>query len=188
MPRGLCFSVGGGGGGGGQAVLTAASCRCSSRAQGRRGLGGSLSGSQSLGGGSGPGSREAGLQFRNWKDLGGTGGSSGSRHQRAPPLWAAAPSRGSSSGPALGVGSRPAPPSQRTLLPLGSAGRRRGGPRARAPSGEVWGAGGEGGRVGRGGPDVGVGLSCSQRETGGHRYYCSAGRGDPGTRGARRGL
>lgn len=62
------------------------------------------------------------------------------------------------------------------------------GSRARAPSGEVWGADGEGGRVGRGGPDAGVGFSCSQRETGGHRYYCSAGRGDPGTRGAHQGL
>lgn len=129
-----------------------------------------------------------GYSLETGRIWGGTGGSSGSRHQRAPPPWAAAPSRGSSSGPALGVGSRPAPPSQRTLLPLGSEGRRRGGPRARAPSGEVWGAGGEGGRVGRGGPDAGVGFSCSQRETGGHHYYCSASRGDPGTRGARQGL
>lgn len=58
-----------------------------------------------------------------------------------------------------------------------------------APSGKcVWGADREGGRVGRGGPDGGVGFSCSQRETGGHRYYCSAGRGGPGMRGARQDL
>lgn len=177
-----------GGSGGGQAALTATNLCCSSKARGRWDTGAPPSGSQSRGGGSGPGSREAGLQFRNWKNLGGTGGSSGSHRQCVPPPQASALSRGSSLGPALGVGSRPAPPSQCTLPPLGSEGRSRGGPRARAPGGKVCGADGEGGRVGRGGPDGGVGFSCSQRETGGHHYYCSAGRGDPGTRGAHQGL
>lgn len=45
-----------------------------------------------------PGSREAGLQFRSWKNLGGTGGSSGSHHLCVPPPWAGATSRGSSAG------------------------------------------------------------------------------------------
>lgn len=66
FPRGLCFSVVGGGGGG-QTILTAVNRHCSSKAQGPPGSrGGLLSGAQSLEGGSGPGSREAGSQFRNW--------------------------------------------------------------------------------------------------------------------------
>lgn len=109
FPRGLCFSVVGGGGGGGWAVLTAANRHCSSKVGGW-GLPGSrgapLSGSQSLEGGSGPGSREAGLQFRNRKNLRGTGGSFGiSTHrgtgclrQRVPSRRAGSPPRGSSSG------------------------------------------------------------------------------------------
>lgn len=130
FPRGLCFSVVGDGGGG-WAVLTAANRHCSSKVGGW-GLPGSrgapLSGSQSLEGGSGPGSREAGLQFRNWKNLGGTGGSFGiSTHrgtgclrQRVPSRRAGSPPRGSSSGPALGRGTRPTQPSQCTLPPLHS--------------------------------------------------------------------
>lgn len=72
--------------------------------------------------------------------------------------------------------------------PLRSEARAGGGSEDSAPSGNVcWMMGGS--RVGRDGPSGGrTGFSCSQRETGGHRYYCSAGRGGPGMRGARRDL
>lgn len=181
-----------GGGGGRQAVLTATNCRCSSKARGCWSLGGLPSGSQSLGGGSGPGSGEAGLQFRNWKNLGALEGRSEAavsmcpRPGPAPRLeghlhleghlrgllwpWAPDPRR---------LHSAPSRPSTlRRRRSEGTGSQREG----------VCGADGKGGRVGRGGPVGGVGFSCSQRETGGHRYYCSAGRGGPGTRGARPGL
>lgn len=60
-------------GGGGWAVLNAANCHCFSKVRGCLGLGEAFFQAQSLEGGSGPRSREAGLQFRNWKNLGATG-------------------------------------------------------------------------------------------------------------------
>lgn len=74
--------------------------------------------------GSGPRSREAGLQFRNWKNLGATGHLESSHtegsasHCQCVPSPAGFPWRGSSSGPVLGMGSRPTQPSECTLPPL----------------------------------------------------------------------
>lgn len=73
FPGGLCFSVVGDGGG--RAALLAAHCHCSSKAWAAQVSGGDggLFRAQSHEGGSGPGSREAGLQFRNWKNQGAGG-------------------------------------------------------------------------------------------------------------------
>lgn len=119
----------------------------------------------------------------------GAGGSSGSHHQRVPPPWLAPRLEGHLRGLLWAWAPNPRRVRSAPSLPLRSEMAAAGWSEGRGSRRErVCGADGGGGRVGRGGPDGGVGFSCSQRETGGHRYYCSAGQGGPGTRGARQGL
>lgn len=156
---------------------------------------GGFSQAQSLERGSGLGSREAGRQgysLETGRTLGAweviwnqhTEGP-GSHRRVCASQWAGSPWGGASSGHALGMGCSPTQPSQCAFPPPPQQGQSQ----YRAPWGTVC--------VGQTGKEAeregrprwrGVGFSCSQRETGGHHYYCSAGQGGPGMRGARQDL
>lgn len=140
-----------------------------------------------------PGSREAGLQFCNWKNLGATEGWFGISTEGPGTIISVCPHRLAlhHEGHLRGLlwAWAPDPHSlQCTLPPLCSEKAAAGAVRGHGlPAGKcVWDRQ-ERGRV-EGWPQQRVGFSCSQRGTEGHRYYCSAGQGGPGTRGARQDL
>lgn len=192
-------------GGGGQAILPAANCHCFSKVWGSPGLWGPSLRLQSLAGSSGLGSREAGRQFRKWKNPWGHWKVVWSQHRRRDlkhpsaraSCWAGPPQWGSSWGLLWAralprvfrrCGLQTHRPSGYTLPTLKPVVPVRGSLRHGLLGGKVCGTDGVGGRVGRDGPSGGVAFSCSQIEIGGHRCYCLEGRGDPGTRGARQDL
>lgn len=107
-------------------------------------------------GGSGPGGREAGLQFGNWKNLAATGGRGG-QHTEGPGSCRVSSHRAPivrvTFRPAPGTSSRPQP-SQDTLCSSALRPRQGGGSEDSAPSGKVCGTTGGSG-VGRDGPGGG---------------------------------
>lgn len=173
---------------GGWAVLPAASGHCSP-GLGRPGAGASFGLSHR--GGSGPGSRGAGSQFGNWKNLAasGSGDRGGSAYRGTGKLSGVLSPRFHREGHLPGLLRAAAPDTALPGHPLPPALRPRQGEglRTRLPAGTCVGRR-EGAEWGGTARRRRAGFSCSQRETGGRRYYCSAGPGGPGTRGARPGL
>lgn len=136
--------------------------------------------------------RKQGGRVTVWKleEPGGLGGVTGrSAHGGTRKLSGVLSPRFHCEGHLPGLLRAPAPDTILTGHPLSlraeaTAGEGR---RTRLPAGKCvgWREGAEWGGVAR---RRRAGFSCSQRGTGGRRYYCSAGPGGPGTRGARRGL